>query len=352
MKQTFIVDKKDISHISIEEDSTPSIRNGEVLLKIEKAAFTANNITYAVLGDRFRYWNFFPDKRGGVVPVWGFASVVESMVGEIPIGRRYYGYFPMSSHLVVQPTRINKYGMVDGAEHREKLPGVYNYYEEVNQKRNDDKEASYMIYQPLFATSFLLEDYYRENNCFGANALYLTSASSKTAIAFAFLLKKNNPEIRVVGLTSTRNKLFCDGLGIYDQILGYDDIKSVDSEQSCIIDFAGNNKVLRSLQVELGKALLKCSTVGLSHWDQSTSDEPLPFKSELFFAPDHAKKRQEDWGGKEFKIKLDESLDPFLGWVLGWIRFTEAKTKDEIVYTYHNVLKGESNPHQGNIIKI
>jgi hypothetical protein len=350
MKYTFIVDRKDISHISFEEASLPSLNSGEVLLRVEKAALTANNITYAVLGDRFRYWNFFPDDRGGIVPVWGFGSVVESKVKDLPVGKRYYGYFPMSSHLVVQPTRINKYGMVDGAEHRTTLPGVYNYYEEVNQKRSDDKEASYMIYQPLFATSFLLEDYYREHGCFGAEALYLTSASSKTAIAFAFLVKKNNPEIQVIGLTSTGNKSFCFGLGIYDQILGYDEIKSIGSESSCIIDFAGNNSVLRNLQVQLGKALLKCSTVGLSHWDQSTSEEPLPFKSELFFAPDHAKKRQEEWGGKAFKVKLDGELYPFLDWVLGWIKLT-ASAKDGILEKYLDVLGGNVKPDQSIVLE-
>jgi hypothetical protein len=50
-------------------------------VKIDRFAFTANNITYAVVGDQFGYWQFFPPtgdevKDWGILPVWGFADVV------------------------------------------------------------------------------------------------------------------------------------------------------------------------------------------------------------------------------------------------------------------------------------
>ena len=32
--------------------------------------------------------------RMGVIPVWGFADVVESKADGIPVGDRIYGYFP------------------------------------------------------------------------------------------------------------------------------------------------------------------------------------------------------------------------------------------------------------------
>ena len=54
-------------------------------LKVESFSVTTNNITYAVVGDGFGYWNFFPpvgdDAEGaggswGVVPMWGHAKVI------------------------------------------------------------------------------------------------------------------------------------------------------------------------------------------------------------------------------------------------------------------------------------
>ena len=43
-----------------------------LLIKIDRFAFTANNITYAVLGDQLKYWQLFPAPEGfGNIPVWG-----------------------------------------------------------------------------------------------------------------------------------------------------------------------------------------------------------------------------------------------------------------------------------------
>ena len=54
------------------------LADGAIRLKVESFSVTANNITYAVVGDGFGYWNFFPAPDGwGRVPVWGFADVAE-----------------------------------------------------------------------------------------------------------------------------------------------------------------------------------------------------------------------------------------------------------------------------------
>ena len=34
-----------------------------LLVKVTRFAFTANNITYAVLGDQLKYWQLFPAPR-------------------------------------------------------------------------------------------------------------------------------------------------------------------------------------------------------------------------------------------------------------------------------------------------
>jgi hypothetical protein len=92
---------------------------GQALLRVDHFAFTANNITYAVAGDMLSYWNFFPAERGwGRVPVWGFADVVASRCDGVREGARLYGYYPMSTHLVVQPVHANDAGFIDGAAHR------------------------------------------------------------------------------------------------------------------------------------------------------------------------------------------------------------------------------------------
>ena len=103
---------------------------GEALLRVDTFALTANNVTYAVLGDVLQYWKFFPgsEEGWGRVPVWGFADVVASQAEGVDVGARVYGYLPMATHLVVQPARVSGSGFADGAPHRAELPAVYNRY--------------------------------------------------------------------------------------------------------------------------------------------------------------------------------------------------------------------------------
>ena len=104
----FLVNKNDFFTTTFLDSERPIAKKNEVLLKIEKYAFTSNNITYAVMGNTLYYWNFFPSKESnGIIPVWGFANVVSSNHKNILVGDRYYGYFPMSNYLKVIPKNIN-----------------------------------------------------------------------------------------------------------------------------------------------------------------------------------------------------------------------------------------------------
>jgi hypothetical protein len=45
----------------------PALKAGEALVRIDRLAVTANNITYAAFGDvpHLRYWSFFPTAEEG-----------------------------------------------------------------------------------------------------------------------------------------------------------------------------------------------------------------------------------------------------------------------------------------------
>ena len=63
-----------------------------------------------------------------VIPVWGFADVVESKADGIPVGDRIYGYFPPTQHLQMNPIKVQEQRFFEGAEHRSTLPMGYNLY--------------------------------------------------------------------------------------------------------------------------------------------------------------------------------------------------------------------------------
>jgi tRNA U38,U39,U40 pseudouridine synthase TruA len=50
-------------------------------------------------------------KTHGLIPVWGFADVIESTHSGIQVGERVYGYFAPTRYLLlpVSPDDINKY---------------------------------------------------------------------------------------------------------------------------------------------------------------------------------------------------------------------------------------------------
>jgi hypothetical protein len=94
---TFLVDRSDFAKTTI-QTAPLAAEPGEALLAVESFALTANNLTYALMGDSAHYWDFFPADAGwGRIPVWGFGRVVSPTTSGLSPGERLYGYFPMST---------------------------------------------------------------------------------------------------------------------------------------------------------------------------------------------------------------------------------------------------------------
>ena len=244
------------------------VENGQVLAEIEKFAFTANNITYAVAGDMLNYWAFFPADEGwGKIPVWGFAKIVKSKCPDIKEGERIYGYLPMATSFVMQPEKVTGGSFLDLYKQRRELHPVYNSYSRVSAERpHDDLEP---ILRPLYTTSFLIDDWLADNDFFGAKQAVLISASSKTGLGLAYGLHQRRPEgPEVIGLTSAGNKKFVEGLGYYDKTVVYGDVAALDASLPTLaVDFAGDGDVIAAVHRHFGDKLVESTTVGLSHKD-------------------------------------------------------------------------------------
>jgi len=137
MKSTdFVVARNDLQQCKFIETMLPdtaALPDDALLVKIERFAFTANNITYAVLGDQLKYWQLFPAPENfGNIPVWGFGGVIASRHPGIAIGERLFGYFPMATHLVIEAADVSKRGLRDGTAHRREVSPVYNSYARVS----------------------------------------------------------------------------------------------------------------------------------------------------------------------------------------------------------------------------
>lgn len=330
------------------------VEDGQVLAEIEKFAFTANNITYAVAGDMLNYWSFFPAGEGwGKIPVWGFAKVVKSKCPEIPEGERIYGYLPMATSFVMQPEKVTGSSFLDLYKQRRDLHPVYNSYSRVSAGRpHDDLEP---ILRPLYTTSFLIDDWLADNDFFGAKQAVLISASSKTGLGLAYGLHQRRPGgPEVIGLTSAGNKKFVEGLGYYDKTVVYGDVASLDASVPTVaVDFAGDGDVIAAVHRHFGDKLVESTTVGLSHKDAPRPPSDLPgAKPRFFFAPDQMKKRGEDWGRDGFDKKLGEGWNDFATAADKWIKVERGTGEDAIARVYADMLAGKINPAEGHILTL
>jgi len=303
----FIVRKDNLGDGRVETRDAPALQDGEVLAKVDRFALTANNVTYGVVGERIGYWKFFPvAKEGeGIIPVWGFADVVESKHPDVPVGDRLYGYFPMASHLVMAPVKVGETRLLDGAAHRAGLPPVYNSYARVKAEPGYDRsmDDDRMVLFPLYATSFCLYDFMKDNGWFGAEQVVIPCASSKTAIGTAYAIAADPSSPKLVGVTSARNKETVEKLKLYGAVFTYDDIEKIDaSVPAVIIDMSGDGGIIGRLHKHLGDNMKYTSNVGVTHYDAAgVGPDFIAERSAMFFAPGHIQKRTQEWGPGAFE---------------------------------------------------
>ena len=353
----FLVSKSDLGQTRIVETDLGTLAEGQILLQIEKFALTANNITYAVVGEQMAYWNFFPAEEGwGRVPVWGFATVVESHHPGIAVGERVYGYLPMSSHLVVEPGKVADGAFLDMAAHRQPMNRVYNSYRRLaaDPAHNPDLEDYRALFEPLFMTSFLIEAFMRRQDYLGAKSLLMTSASSKTGMALAQVAKARSPEIERVGLTSTGNIGFVEGLGLYDRVIAYDAVGDLDSSTpSVVVDFAGNGETLSAIHNHFADNLKYSCLVGATHWDSrglaNDIAGPAPI---LFFAPDHVVAMTDELGPEGFGMEVGKAWGEFIGEAKGWVDVLPRSGVDAVSEAYATMLGGKASPRDGFILSL
>lgn len=324
--------------------------DGQILLQVEKYALTANNITYAAVGDGFGYWNFFPtgDEQWGIVPVWGFAKVVASENPDIQVGERVYGYLPMGSHLVVNPGSISETGFVDMAEHRQGLAIIYNQYHRLG-KDEGMHEAERAIFQPLFTTSFLIEDFMRSSDWYGAEALVMTSASSKTSLGLAQVAKNLSPSIKRIGLTSGGNVGFVQQTGLYDEVLTYDQLAKADASRPTVsVDFAGNSQLLSDVHSHWGDNLKFSSLVGATHYEERGGADQLAGPApELFFAPTAAESLMEKVGPTEFRARVDAEFATFVKNAADYLQVEDLNGFEALQNAYLEMLANRVAPSRG-----
>lgn len=186
---------------------------------------------------------------------------------------------------------------------------------------------------------------------FGASQVVLSSASSKTALGLAFLLHRAG--VRTVGLTSSGNVAFCEGLGVYDDVVTYDALTGMDPVKTAFVDMAGSAELLRTVHAHFGDALVNSCRVGLTHWQDTANwvdgleGGPKPY---FFFAPTYAEERIAEWGRDGLQARLGAAWGAFIAGAEGWLRIVEGTGPEAVQARYLEILAGRMDPAEGYLL--
>lgn len=341
------------------EQRVAALGDGEVLMRIEKFALTSNNISYALAGDFLDYWGFFPTEAGwGRLPAMGFGVVEASKNNDIAAGGRYFGFYPVASHHIVQ-AELTSTGFSDIGLHREKHAMAYRNFEKVPAKtaggtsasENVLNENASLIFRGLFMTSFLAEDFLRESDFFGATQVIITSASSKTSIALAQCLR-TNANIQIVGLTASANVEFVKFVDLYDDVVSYDEIESLDKNlRSVIVDMSGNRSIVARVHQHFAQSLVYSCAIGATHWESTQSKTSIVgVQPQFFFAPSQLSKRGKQWGRDELNSRISKGLENFIGDAHAWLRIDYSHGEDAVSKVYEQLVGGLVRPEVGHVL--
>ncbi|RJF85619.1 DUF2855 family protein [Sphingomonas cavernae] len=355
------VDRDEIAKAGIVDEGARELGDGEIEVRLDEFAMTANNVTYAALGHPVGlfgngkgYWDFFSGDGAGRLPVWGFATVTRSRVEGLDPGELLYGYFPLASHAVLTPDRVGPAGFTDQTAHRLDMPAVYNQYQRVA-ALGDYAEADrewWPVFRPLYLTGWLIADQFEDEGDYGAEQVIVASASAKTAISFAHAMRERAQRPRMIGLTSERGRAFLEATGLYDELVLYDTISDIDaSVPSAFVDVAGNSTVTGAVHEHLGDALRFSLVVGKAHWD-ATGEGGKRWPAVGFFAPGRIQKRSQDWGAGGFRERVAAAWTNFLGDARKLFHIDKRMGPDAALAAYREAVAGKADPRAGVIVAL
>ncbi len=357
---TLEIDRADIRRAWLTVEPVPELGEGEIEFGLDLVALTANNVTYAALGQPTGflgpdagYWDFFAERdAAGRLPVWGFATVARSRVAGIQKGEQFYGYWPLASHAVLTSEKTTAAGFVETSARRAKLPPLYNGYQRIAalpEHRVADHEQ-WPVWRPLYLTGWLVADQLADEADHGAEQVLVTAASSKTALSFAHAMRERTERPRLVALTSERSAGFVRGSGLYDEVMTYDALAEVRRTPTALVDFANAAAVVAGVREALGALLHFDLVVGATHWDATQGPKVAGVPRSAFFAPSRLTKRGQEWGDA-LRDKLAEAWTGFMAVAPTLTRLDERSGAQAALAAWDEAVSGRADPALGVLIR-
>lgn len=333
---------------TVRENPLP-LRPEQVRLRVERFGLTANNVTYARLGDsELPFWDAFPAPDGwGRVPVWGYSRVVESRHPEVPVGRRHFGYLPMGSHHTLT-VRSRTDHLLDDSPQRAFLHPWYLTHRRCRGPGEEDDLRT--LLRPLYPASYNVAALVTELSEKGARSLVVTSASSRTALGVVDLLKGGD-DLVTLGLTAPERRDVLRSMGVYNRVLAYEELdRAFLPAPTVFVDFSGDEERISNVYRRLGGDILHTALVGYTHprarIEPPDLHDPRP---EIFFTPDREAEREEREGPGTYRRAYVEAEERFVREARSWLRVRHRRGPREIVTAWSDLLNEPGSPLTGDV---
>jgi len=299
-------------------DTRESLQPESVRVKARLISLSSNNLTYACFGSLLHLWDAFPVPKStaepepsedwGIVPAWGYAIVIESVIESIPKGSTLWGYWPTSPHAVDLKLAP---GVVAGqwtevSPGRKRLMTAYNQYRQVDVQKFGNLEALTALCKPLRVAAYLLNaavfnpkapippagtgQWTAADADLSSAVVVALAASSKTGRAFAWELLRNRPEngpLALLQVTSTPTMLQSHETGHPTRVVDYGSlstavpwITSLSPSRIVVVDFGAAPEVVEEL-VSLIPAGIQIALVAVGLEAKAYTDIELKKRMEV-----------------------------------------------------------------------
>jgi hypothetical protein len=341
------VSRDDLRRVRVVEVGPPEPAPGEALFRVERFGLSANNVTYALLGDELGYWDLFPAETGwGQIPVWGYLRAVASRSGEVAAGRRAFGLCPMATHVLLRPGRGDGAGFRDTSVHRSAASSVYgSYFWADGEPSGRPADDALVVLRPLFWLSFTLDNHLAEGGALPSDVV-VTSASSKAAIGLAHLLRRRG--VPAIGLTSPQHVSFAEETSVYDGVVGYDQLDALATlagSRPVLVDIAGNPALRQEVGRQMAGRLTSVLVAGRTHQDDN------PASGDLFSAPEQIRDLSRRWGWHVLSQRFTAALHGFTESAT-WLTIETSHGIDGAARVYRRVLGNDSPPALAHIVDL
>ncbi|KAJ3337510.1 Acyl-CoA wax alcohol acyltransferase 2 [Gonapodya sp. JEL0774] len=315
----FIFKQADPREFEVRTTQLGPLKQGEILVRIDKFGVTSNNVSYLATGRSLRYFDFFPvegdkQKALGKMPVWGFATVTHSL----------------SPLVETSPSAFTV--------RRDDLPEdrlVYLTYSRVSKRdlptpTTQELEDQGMLLRGLWSTGYLLADYVLGKNNFSSptgpptKTVVIISASSKTAYSLETASTQSSPKDLPI------------------------------REGGCVVvDMAGDDSVTKAIYDRYGLSGVRQTVrVGASHWSSPVPSVASfrPPNSHFFFAPGWSGERVKELGGAEFARRQRDMWDRTMRVCGAWIKVEKGFGPERSKEIVERVLAGDYNALEGFVV--